>query len=1712
MPEERPNNPEENGEEANAEPITDEGTGPRRAYFTRRNMVIAAGSLAVLLILVALLAVVSFRYGVVDNYIKEQFVTRMADMGVDFDADVFRLSINPLVLELRNATFNDRVTGDKLFFIREARLHLSIQDLYAWQLSRDISIDTTEVNGAEIWVTFDENGRSNFANLQLVEDEPGGRVNFKYESITFSLTDSVAHFGDVSRKLSGDARNIMFFFSPVDISVPDDEKRYKFDFTSTNSNFDYDGRTVENIDIRSTGIADRQGAEISSFEIRTPIGESFLSGTLTDWSSPKYSFDIQSSVDLTQASGIFGNGTSLIGVGNFKGTITGEGETYRLVAEADSQSLLAGGISLRAVNVAATVEGVNTSYNAQGTAIAEMLTFDEFRLDFLKIVGNIRGTGTDFRWLGDLQAAALKTPALTIGGLYLSDALADYKDRQLALQSSNARAQRLAVGGNDLTDVAGRDFRLSVDGDVIGVSSPNVRVGSLTSDQYRLQGVTGRNLKVDSRPGRTDLGVDGLRSDSAAIGDARLRNLTADEFRLTDLPNSTDLTARNLRADRLDVEGNTVTGVEIPSLSVEDTRAGTVIYSDTVRVASVDAGAAVLGSLNIGGVRVSIRQGRVEVRSNDFDAGNVTLAKTETLQSGGTLENVRIASPVFILEPSGRYRASADMSLGGGAIGSISLGSATARLEATNQQVSLNDLTADVMNGRFAGNAVIAMNERSTSTVSGAFNNLDLSKLLALQGGRVIPIEGEMTGDIDLQFQGTDFRTSTGSVNADINANAGSDDRGRIPVSGQIRLDALNGLFTIEQANLNTEKSNLAATGRFDLRSEDSNLNIALRSSDASELDRLVRVLGVSQELEDQLNSTQAQFAGNLAFDGTVTGNLTDPVIEGKASLDSLIMRGRQLGSLATNISRSPMGIELREGRLQQPDGGNAVFAVSIPATGINNMSVNATLTNVNAGNLLAALPVTLPEGIRDFDGQTSGTVNITGLPNDARGDVNLNAASGTVAGQSYDGLAIKAVFNGTTINLEQVEMTVGNGRLTAGGGYDRLSGQFDLDIRGQALPVPLLLAILPATTSIPAIAGNVDFTATAAGISDRPSTYNVNFDGVAPDVRVNDTLLGRIVFKGQTVDQILTANLTGDFEGRPQTINATVDFRSEDLPFQVATTFNQSPLAPFFAFVPQLSGMPISGTGTGQIEFGGNLSAINASGQREFTAAGLTGRAEFSQLALQIQDTPLSAAEPVVVTFDTTAINIVRARFAGGGSNMTIAGTKALTPAGVNDISVEGRVNLNLLNLVSEDAFFSGFADTSIRYFGPNDGSARLSGTANVVNGSVAAFLGSDRFTVNRLQARIIFTSDQVAIEEATGYLGGGRFTASGGGTISGLAIQAFRFSLDGNNVTVPLPQDFVTTGDARLEITGERRTPSVPLQLAISGRILARRAIYSKDIDLASLIAGGSDPVLTSGGNGSIGAPLLDLVIEGRDALIVRNNIADLTASVSLAVTGDVDNPRVAGRVTASSGTIFFRNDRYEVQRAVLEFPPDTAIEPIINLQAETEIAGYQVFVNLSGPLTDSELLSATLRSSPALPQADVVSLITTGNLTNSAGGIPTLAQTGINTAAEILTDAIISNPIRRATDRLFGLNVFEIDPLISGQNLANPSARLTVGRQINSKLRVTYSTNLSQDQNQVLAFEYRLSNRMSLVAQYEQRSLSNVTRNPNNFSFEVRFRKRF
>ncbi|HEX8265769.1 MAG TPA: translocation/assembly module TamB domain-containing protein, partial [Pyrinomonadaceae bacterium] len=932
---------------------------------------------------------------------------------------------------------------------------------------------------------------------------------------------------------------------------------------------------------------------------------------------------------------------------------------------------------------------------------------------------------------------------------------------------------------------------------------------------------------------------------------------------------------------------------------------------------------------------------------------------------------------------------------------------------------------------------------------------------------------------------------------------------------GTLAVRATNGLFDIETARFNTQNTELTASGRFDLEGANSNLHVALNSTDAKELQRLVAALDVAPAVDRQLAENRIELAGNVSFNGTLTGNLTDPTINGRASLETLIANNRTLGSLSTDIFVSPAATELRNGLLAQADGGRVNFDITAPRVGQNNISVNANLQRVNLGNIIAAIPAeSLPGFLQRVDAETTGRVELTGLPGAIQGTAEISAANGTIAGESFQNLDTRVVFDGTVARIERLNASFDQGTLTAAGTYNQKTELFDLTATAQNIPISKVRAFLgESAANAPNITGIINLTASGTGRLTDFSTFNINFEGAGRDITVADRALGNVSFVGRTQNQQLTANLTADIAGQQQVATATLNFGDPTLPFRAETAFNNTDLAPLAALVQPQGTMTLGGRATGTATFGGNLRERDANGNLIFSTDNLRGTARFSQLTLQVENVVLSATDPLLVSFTTSQITFDSTRFTGSGSDLAISGTAFFGGEGTNNLAVEGRINLGILNSISPNQFFAGFANISARVSGTT-ADPRFVGTANLENAAFATLVGDSRLSLSNLTGQILFNSKQVQIPSIEGRLGGGRVVASGGAVLEGFAVQSFRLGVRGDDVSVPLPPDFRTSGDIDLQIGG--KTENGVLDTRITGDIFADRIEYTRDINLADFLSRRQAGSITEGGGATTtggGTTRIDIRVEGRDALVVRNNIADIVGSVSLRVTGDASEPIIAGRVSVTSGTVVLLNDqRYDIQRAMIDFPGEPGASPIINAQAESDIGGYQVFLSASGPIAEPESLNVTLRSNPGLPQADVVSLVTTGNLTNTEGGIPSLAQTGINTAAGVLTENIINAPIRRATDKLFGLNRFEIDPVLAGQRGINPGARLTVGRQINRNLLITYSTNFSADQNQVLALEYRLSNKMSFVAQYEQAPLTNVTGRRDNFSFEVRFRRRF
>lgn len=1593
--------------------------GKRRRYLTRRNAVIAGLSIAILAIGVVVLSLLAYRLGFTDRYLANQIKSDLAKYGIRLEIKTFHASVPPQNVEFQGLELFDAQSGEKLGKVDRLRATIRIQDLYALNLQRHVDLKDLQIEGLEVWVNFDNQGRSNFRNIHIPPPEANKRILFSYSTAHVDLKNSVVHYGDAQHAISGEGRNLKATIEPDDPNAPATSAMNKVALALSESTFMYDGRPVNNIGIDLNARVNDTRAEVQDLTLRSPVAETHLQGTLDDWRAFRYQMNVTSTVDLTQLSDVLQSGTALRGAGNFVGTVSGEGDRYNVKGIIKSDALAADGVRLQGLNVTGSGTGQGKSYEVNGQAVADLLNAGDFQLNSVQLVGKVMGTGSDFRWIGDLRAAAERSYGTTITGLILHDVHAEMNDGVLTTSSPSFTAQGLITPGAKVNGLGASELRMRVDHGVTTGSIAKVKAGEVSAPDVHVKGVTANNIEVDGRNGVTSVNIK--------------------EFL---------------------VGGITAPGAEI-------------------------------GSLNVAGVRLSIRAGRVEGSSGDVNVGTVKL-------TDGQLDEVKLARPVFVVEPSGRYRASADLSIGGGVLGQMNMGRAKADLAATNSEIQFNNFTADFFDGHADGNVTISLSKAVASHVALNFAGLDIASPLAVFAGTAVPLAGKAAGKIDVSFPDTDFKRASGSINTQFTADTVADQSDRTPISGALALRANNGLFQIERVDLQTAASHLKATGQFSFAG-DSDLQVDLNSTDASELQRIAMSWS---SVEDRMNEYGVEFAGQMAFNGNIRGKLTSPDVDGRFSLGSLRLNGTDVGSLAASVVATEKELRVPDGKLSEQDGGGIQFSVNAPRSGENNVSVEATLDRANARTLLAALPKSqaTPGKLEDTQSDVSGRIAVTGIPGAMHGSADLRFGPGRIGGEPLESMTARATFDGANVKLETVDARFTAGHITASGSFDIKEKTGDINLTGQAIQLGRLAA-LASRPGFPTVAGTADLTAHVFGnfVAQDFSSYQITFDAQGKDVTVNGRPIGELQLVGRTDNKQLNVTFTTGVFGAAQQVTAQVNLADEHLPATIDATLNGADLTRLLAIALPNAGVKLSGRAGAVIKASGNL--VDEDG--ELSLAGLKGTAAFSELSFRVEDIQLAAAKPFTVRLTANEVVFDQTQFTGTQTNLNLNGAVAIREGGQQSFSVDGRMNLRIVNGLSRDVFSSGIADVAVRVSGSYE-QPRVSGTAALTGASIAVLVANDRWQLSNIRSLIRFTADQAQIESFTALLGGGRVNASGGALLDGLALSRFSLAVHADNVTAPFPQDFSSTLDADVEIRGDR------LEQVISGTVNLRRTEYTKDIELADLINRRREESIEEGGEISFvnTAQFTNLRVEGRNALVVRNNLADVVGSVSLEINGPVKDPVISGRITATRGTLNFRNDRYDIVRAFVDLPPRRGADPLMNIEAESQIRGYRVLVGLTGALSQPQ---ANVRSEPALPQADVVSLITTGTLAATDTGTSVLAQSGLGTATSLLTDALINAPAQKATSKLFGLSRFEINPVIGGPS-TNPGARLTLGKRISKELSVTYSTNVTSDPNQILSVEYRVSDRLSFVAQYEQASTRQLSSRNNSFNFDIRFRKRF
>src|SRR6185295_10302582 len=257
----------------------------------------------------------------------------------------------PQTVEMLGVELYDAQSGEKLGQINRLVATIRIEDLYALNLQRNINLRELKIEGLEAWVTFDEQGRSNFRNIHIPPPEPNKRILFAYSTAHVEIKNGLIHYGDKLHELSGEARNLNATVQPDDPSAPAASWMNAVTLALSNSTFTYDGRPINNIDIQARGRINQTGAEIQELVLRSPVAEARLQGKMDDWRALRYQMNITSSVDLTQLSDVLQAGTTLRGTGDFAGVVSGEGDKYKVEGSIKSDALAADNLRLQGLNV-----------------------------------------------------------------------------------------------------------------------------------------------------------------------------------------------------------------------------------------------------------------------------------------------------------------------------------------------------------------------------------------------------------------------------------------------------------------------------------------------------------------------------------------------------------------------------------------------------------------------------------------------------------------------------------------------------------------------------------------------------------------------------------------------------------------------------------------------------------------------------------------------------------------------------------------------------------------------------------------------------------------------------------------------------------------------------------------------------------------------------------------------------------------------------------------------------------------------------------------------------------------------------------------------------------------------------------------------------------------------------------------------------------------
>ena len=411
-------------------------------------------------------------------------------------------------------------------------------------------------------------------------------------------------------------------------------------------------------------------------------------------------------------------------------------------------------------------------------------------------------------------------------------------------------------------------------------------------------------------------------------------------------------------------------------------------------------------------------------------------------------------------------------------------------------------------------------------------------------------------------------------------------------------------------------------------------------------------------------------------------------------------------------------------------------------------------------------------------------------------------------------------------------------------------------------------------------------------------------------------------------------------------------------------------------------------------------------------------------------------------------------------------------------DVHFEGKSSLSPLKVLSKKVdLLTGEADFTFSLIGKWK-DPDIKGDIKISNASFG--LKGNYPRISSINGNASIDKDRFIVEKLTGRIGGGDINVSGLANLKGFLIKRFYFESDLNNVTVSLLKD------ADINFNGSLIYKGTPEAQGINGDINIKNAKYRKKIEWKSFLLKSKAKEIPRGEVSGFENAELNINIQGDENIYIDNNVTRTSLRVDVALRGTISHPVLFGRLESRDGIFYFRNNEFKILHASADFADPNRLNPVVEISAETNKAGYRIKLNLEGQI---EHFNLTLSSDPPLEEMDILSLLTVGNIGKEMKGFE--GGIGAGEATSFLSGALQS-VFEERLKTVTGLDRIQIDPSIS-KTTGTVETRVTVSKRLlNERLSVTYSSALGSGNTEedIIKLEYLLYRNISLVGIRDER----------------------